>query len=61
MLECSDIVLEACVSELNAHAMQCSACSQLVGIKHFSCLTCTTAVVIHQCEAKLALQNVLIT
>lgn len=55
MLECSDIVLEACVSELNAHAMQCSACSQLVGIKHFSCLTCTTAVVIHQCEAKLAL------
>lgn len=54
------VTLEDCVSELKADAMQGSACSQLIGIKHFSCPTCTTAMVIHQCEAKLALENILI-
>lgn len=48
------------ISELKADATQGSTCSRPIGIKHFSCPTCTTATVIHQCEAKLALENILI-
>lgn len=37
-----------------------ATCSQLIGTEHFPCPTCTTALVIHQWKAKLALENVLI-
>lgn len=48
-----------CVSELRAR--QWSACSQPIGTERFPCPTCTTALVIHQWEAKLAIESILIT